>query len=105
MNKRIAILRLMHKHDGKCTSCGCRVMVVRRAIKAGWVYHQPSGLLVGPRGETVAAATIEHVIPLGKGGTNDPANLTLYCHGCNNRSSHFGMKMRKPSEAERTESQ
>jgi 5-methylcytosine-specific restriction endonuclease McrA len=29
--------------------------------------------------------TIDHVVPLAKGGTNDPANLRVLCLSCNSR--------------------
>lgn len=28
--------------------------------------------------------TVEHIIPLVRGGTNDLCNLALACYGCNN---------------------
>lgn len=28
--------------------------------------------------------TVEHIIPLVRGGTNDLINLALACYGCNN---------------------
>lgn len=31
--------------------------------------------------------TIDHVIPLNKGGTNDPENLTVLCEDCNTEKS------------------
>lgn len=31
--------------------------------------------------------TVEHIIPLNKGGTNDPENLTMLCEDCNTEKS------------------
>lgn len=33
-------------------------------------------------------ATVDHVIPRYKGGTNDPSNLVSACNRCNNRRNH-----------------
>jgi ferredoxin len=38
--------------------------------------------------QAVDQATIEHIIPRGKGGTDDPDNLCSACARCNNRRSH-----------------
>jgi 5-methylcytosine-specific restriction endonuclease McrA len=31
------------------------------------------------------ATTVDHIVPLAYGGTNDPANLRAACHACNSR--------------------
>lgn len=38
--------------------------------------------------KTLAAATIDHVIPLSQGGTNDVQNLRMCCGECNIHKSH-----------------
>ena len=44
---------------------------------AGWRCQWP--------GCTNPATTVDHVIPLAYGGTNDRANLRASCHACNSR--------------------
>jgi 5-methylcytosine-specific restriction endonuclease McrA len=36
-----------------------------------------------PRSKWKTEASIDHVQPLSRGGTNDPANLVVACKGCN----------------------
>lgn len=38
---------------------------------------------------TVKTMTIEHIIPLSRGGTNDFKNLTILCHDCNQLKGNF----------------
>ena len=35
-------------------------------------------------------ATLEHIVPISRGGTDDPYNLTLSCNGCNQKRSSTG---------------
>lgn len=49
---------LMKETDGRCAHCGTPL-------------------------DRYGNMTVEHVIPLSKGGTNDPANLTVLCGDCN----------------------
>lgn len=52
-----ADVALLYKdQDGRCLYCGC-------SIAAG--YH------------------VDHMIPIARGGSNDPENLALACPGCN----------------------
>lgn len=32
---------------------------------------------------TFRTSTLEHIVPISKGGTNDKANLAVSCHRCN----------------------
>lgn len=57
--QRIAYRKLLLEHDPHCTYCGCYISRKKRS------------------------ATIDHVIPRCRGGTNHPSNLVLCCRGCN----------------------
>jgi len=41
--------------------------------------------------ETADQATVDHVIPRGKGGTNEESNLRSSCRDCNGRRNHEDM--------------
>jgi 5-methylcytosine-specific restriction endonuclease McrA len=52
----------------------------------GWVgkcIHCNSSLVVSEAGEPEASATIEHIVPEAKGGTEALTNLALACARCN----------------------
>lgn len=49
---------ILRKSDGLCAHCGCRVAV----------------------GDNF---TVEHVVPISKGGTNELVNIVALCHACN----------------------
>lgn len=53
---------LLKETGGKCTHCGTLL-------------------------DRYTNLTVDHVIPLGKGGTNDPENLTVLCEDCNTLKS------------------
>ena len=77
----------------RCTNCG-RSVVIWHAVKhLGWVLHHPSGQVVDRSGECWGLATVEHLTPQSKGGTDDPNNVTLYCLTCNYKSSNLGRPM------------
>lgn len=48
--------------------------------KTPWCYYCSTGL-------TSETATIDHVIPKSKGGTDDSQNLVLACPECNERKA------------------
>lgn len=60
--------RLYLEFKGRCYLCG-------RKTK-----------LKSPRGDPLLA-TIDHVVPLSRGGTNEASNLRLCCRGCNKKKS------------------
>ena len=58
------------KRDGyTCKYCGCRLTRCDVKLK--------------PRPAT--AATVDHVVPLAKGGQTEATNLVACCHACNTR--------------------
>ena len=73
---------LFKTHRARCFYCGVRVW---RKKQAG----EPKG-------------TIDHVIPLSKGGGNGKSNLVLACHACNQEKGSMmpgefvAMKRKKP---------
>lgn len=66
--KRMALLLFMAGRDG-ALCCWCSRTVVIRRIEPGQIAGDD--------------ATIEHVIPLSRGGGNEPANLKIACWKCN----------------------
>lgn len=49
-----------------------------------WCCRQMIRLPITPGRDCGAHMTVEHLIPLVKGGTNDLYNLALACYWCNN---------------------
>lgn len=41
--------------------------------------------MIGGDGCTIVASTVDHIVPLAHGGTDDPANLRAACARCNYR--------------------
>lgn len=62
--RRDAAFALFNRYGGRCCICG-RVVALDKPMQA------PD------------RATIDHIIPLSKGGTSDPENLQLACFPCN----------------------
>lgn len=54
---------------------------------------------------TVSPLVVDHVIPVAKGGTDDPANLVASCVDCNSGKSDVPLAHRKLRAAEVTEAQ
>jgi 5-methylcytosine-specific restriction protein A len=81
--------------DGACRKCGCehpgwnRSRSLARkefhAARHGWVENR---LAVKDRGYVVEFHVlaewweVDHIVPVKDGGTDDPENLRLLCHGC-----------------------
>ncbi len=60
----------------------------RNLFRVGMYAQNPlccyCGKLMKMGGNRVPSATIEHVIPLGEGGKDEPSNMVLVHKGCNN---------------------
>jgi len=54
----------------------------RRKVSAGVCYY--CGRNVGP-----SELTMDHVIPLGRGGTSDKVNIVAACKQCNNKKKYL----------------
>lgn len=63
----------------------CRYCRIRLADEADylWHYDEDGASYTIPAG--VGWATIDHVVPIARGGTNDLENLVLACSDCNTR--------------------
>lgn len=77
---KISLSKLYKRDNGRCYICGC---------SCNYEDHQVIGgaFVVGP-----SYPTVEHVIPLCKGGTDSWDNVKLACHSCNSkkgRTSYF----------------
>lgn len=57
--------------------CGQHIAGVEPCVEGGGWYIK--------KGYRVRAATVDHVVPLARGGTHDLDNLVLACMGCNCR--------------------
>jgi hypothetical protein len=58
---------LFHREKGCCAQCGCdltSVIAIKNKIN------------------------IDHIVPISRGGTNDPTNLQILCSTCNNTKSN-----------------
>jgi 5-methylcytosine-specific restriction endonuclease McrA len=56
-----------------------------RQVWVGRCIHCNGHLQIALDGEPISRATIEHILPRGHGGTDDPANLALACARCNHQ--------------------
>lgn len=70
---KISLTKLYKRDNGRCYICGC---------SCDYEDHQVIGgaFVVGP-----SYPTVEHVIPLCKGGTDSWDNVKLACHSCNSK--------------------
>lgn len=77
--------RARRKHRGRKR----RLRLVRSlAHRDGWRCAYCGELL------TEGSATIEHVLPVSRGGPEDPANLTLTCRLCNHTLGSFSVRQK-----------
>ena len=66
--------RLWKKQKGKCIYCNCDTYIYHYGIYA----HD--------------AATVEHIVPSSKGGSNHPSNLAIACDKCNSSRGNEDLK-------------
>lgn len=79
-----AQLRRLHRlHKGVCQCCRRPTGMWWQYRRRGWFLH--GDWIVSPTGGRIRTATVEHVLAVRDGGTDDAANLTLYCAECNRR--------------------
>ena len=62
-----------------------RTIVREREVWVGRCIHCNAHLQISLDGEPISRATIEHILPRGHGGSDDPANLALACARCNHQ--------------------
>ncbi|NCB03846.1 MAG: HNH endonuclease [Spirochaetia bacterium] len=81
--ENISIVAIMKKYRNTCQVCGCKV-------------HRSNGKDWSPN-----IATIDHIVPIAKGGTHTYDNVQLLCAMCNTRKSDNmkGVQLRLFSEA------
>lgn len=75
--------RVFRRFRGLCQSCGVRVLTVRRARWQRCVVDMAAGVILAPDGLAFGVATVQHLTPLSRGGTNHGDNLSLWCQACN----------------------
>ncbi|HEY6038723.1 MAG TPA: HNH endonuclease [Kofleriaceae bacterium] len=54
-----------------------------RAVLVGKCIHCNSRLVVAANGAALGAATVEHIVPQTRGGSDDVENLAVACARCN----------------------
>lgn len=70
-----SVKRLWKEQDGKCGFCGCETQLPKSG-KIHWTL-----------------ATVEHIIPKSKGGTNHRSNLMMSCYKCNSTRGAMDAQM------------
>jgi 5-methylcytosine-specific restriction endonuclease McrA len=66
-------LQVFRKTDGRCWWCGEPI------------YSAPRG------SDDIRAYTVDHILPIRDGGTNEPDNLVPACKRCNSRKERRGV--------------
>jgi 5-methylcytosine-specific restriction endonuclease McrA len=60
-----------------------RTRLDERAVWVGKCIHCNSKLVVADDGRSLGEATLEHIVPQARGGTDDVRNLAVACGRCN----------------------
>jgi len=85
--------RILERQSGQCYWCGCR-LVRERDIPRHLVVFKTARFIVWRRqcGSTTQAmiATLDHVVPISRGGTHDEDNLVAACSYCNSDRADTG---------------
>ena len=66
-------------------------------VWVGKCIHCGADLVVREDGTPVGRATVEHIAPRNRGGTDEPENLALACARCNHQKGHRHDVRRRPS--------
>ena len=66
-------------------------------VWVGKCIHCNADLVVRDDGTPVGRATVEHIVPRRRGGTDDPENLALACARCNYQKGYRHDASRRPS--------
>jgi hypothetical protein len=90
--KRAWLLRFLWRRcRGVCQGCQSPTGVAHVLVPQGWVLLEGDGLLADlTTGTLLPLATIEHLVPRARGGSDDLNNLTLYCWSCNQKTAVWG---------------
>lgn len=68
--------RLWQRQKGLCYWCGCKTLLPQS----------------GKAEKTHRTATIDHVIPRAKGGSNQPDNCVMACDACNSMRNELDLR-------------
>ena len=63
----------------------------------GSCIHCRRRLLIALDGEPLGDVTVEHIVPRGQGGSDDPENLALACARCNHQKG-YRLDDRRPDD-------
>jgi hypothetical protein len=88
------IINLLFKNNWKCNFCSAFVYEI-------WVYYRRSNrkllytpLMINSNGQETRA-TIDHIIPKSKGGTNQSINTQILCEKCNTKKGNRILNKKK----------
>lgn len=90
--RRSRISRLLERQAGLCYWCGCRLVCWRNIPHRLVVFRTVKFIVWRERLGTSQAllATLDHVVPISRGGSNDDENLVAACFWCNQDRADTG---------------